>query len=165
MSCRLGAPPSPTPSAVVPVGAPTTAVDAPAETLALQTSLNQLRQANELPILEFPASLQQIALARALEVAASSELRNVVETSGAPAVLTMLERAGYQGRVAEHLLLVTDPGDGLASTATRAWFSDPAHRADLLDPGYLLSGIGIVSHIEGWIVVQVLVENDAEVAP
>ncbi|HET7009244.1 MAG TPA: CAP domain-containing protein [Anaerolineales bacterium] len=161
MACRLAAPPTPTPSVVVSIGPPTTAVDAPAETLALQTLLNELRRARELPLLEFPASLQQIALARALEVAGSNDLRHAAEGSGNPTLVTALQQAGYHGRASEHLLIVTDPAEGLAATVMRAWISDSAHRADLLDPEFLVSGVGIVAHLDGWVVVQVLVENEA----
>ena len=132
------------------------AVDAPTETALLQKDVNQLRQVQGIEALAFPAALQQIALARALDLAASG----VLDHGSGPnaAVLRMLQAAGYSGRLAEHVILVTDSGVSLAATVMRAWFSDLAHRADLLDPVYHAAGIALAPSGEGWLVVHVLAE-------
>jgi uncharacterized protein YkwD len=167
-SCLLGLPAgsssslSPAPIASASPGS----IDAPNETTTLQGDVNRLRRAHDLSELEFPAALQQIALARALELSSRGVLDHAAGPGGEAAVLPMLGSEGYTGRLAEHLIVVTDPGPGLAATVMRAWFSDPAHRADLLDAGYRAAGIGIAQSQEGWVVVQIMVESrPQEVAP
>jgi uncharacterized protein YkwD len=171
-SCLLGVPAgSSTPlssaaTSSASVASPPGAIDAPTETVTLQGDVNQLRRAHDLAELEFPAALQQIALARALDLSSRGVLDHAEGPGGEAAVLPLLESEGYTGRLAEHLLVVTDPGPGLAATVMRAWFSDPAHRADLLDAGYRAAGIGIAQSREGWVVVQIMVEGrPQEVAP
>ena len=115
-----------------------------------------MRQVQGVEALAFPAALQQIALERALDIAASGVLDHGSEPEAA--VLRMLEAAGYSGRLAEHVILVTDSGVSLAATVIRAWFSDSAHRGDLLDPAYRSAGIALTPSGEGWLVVHVLAE-------
>lgn len=134
-------------------------VDPARETGRLQTGVNRLRESQGLGELVFPAELQQLALARALEIAASGDPRHAEPGATEAAILPLLMAEGYAGRLAEHVILVRDPGDELAATVLRAWFEDEAHRADLLDPGYQAAGIGVAAGGRGWAVVQVLAES------
>jgi len=154
-SCGIAAPSAATSEAT----AATATVDTAAETSRLQAGVNTLRESQSIGGLAFPAALQQVALARALETAARGRLDHIRLGESTAAVLPMLEADGYSGRVAEHLILVKDPGEGLAATVLRAWFEDAAHRADLLDPGYQASGLGIAAAAQGWVIAQVLVES------
>lgn len=140
------------------VDATAPAIDLAAETTRLRTSVNTLRQSQGVSDLTFPVSLQQVALARALEIASQGSLDHERVGEATAAVVPMLEADGYSGRIAEFAIVVRNPGDRLSSTVLRAWFEDAAHRADLLDPGYQAAGIGIAETAGGWVAVQVLVE-------
>ncbi|HSB89222.1 MAG TPA: CAP domain-containing protein [Anaerolineales bacterium] len=140
------------------VDATAPAIDLAAETTRLRANLNTLRQSQGAGDLTFPASLQQVALARALEIASQGSLDHERPGEATAAIMPMLEADGYSGRIAEFAILVRDPGDRLSATVLRAWFEDAAHRADLLDPGYQAAGIGIAETAGGWVAVQVMVE-------
>jgi uncharacterized protein YkwD len=140
------------------VDATSPAVDLAAETTRLRANVNTLRQSQGVSDLTFPASLQQVALARALEIASQGSLDHERPGEATAAVVPMLEADGYSGRIAEFAIVVRDPGDRLSSTVLRAWFEDAAHRADLLDPGYQAAGIGLAETAGGWVAVQVMVE-------
>jgi uncharacterized protein YkwD len=165
LSCRAAAPtltPA-SPSGASPVAglAAVSAVDAASETSDLQDKVNGLRRSQGVPELGFPAALQQISLARALDLASRRALDHTL-VDGQAAVQAQLESAGYSGRIAELVLQVTDGGPSLASTVLRAWVSDPAHQSALLEPAYRVAGIGMAASPEGWIVVQVLAEQGGE---
>jgi uncharacterized protein YkwD len=140
------------------VDATSQAVDLAAETTRLRANVNTLRQSQGVSELTFPASLQQVALARALEIASRGSPDHQRPGEATAAVVPMLEADGYSGRIAEFAIVVRDPGDHLSSTVLRAWFEDAAHRSDLLDPGYQAAGFGIAESAGGWVAVQVMVE-------
>ena len=162
VSCGAGRPGFPaavaSPESRVSVGATAPAIDLAAETTRLRANVNTLRQSHGVSDLTFPVSLQQVALARALEIASLDSLEHERPGEATAAVVPMLEADGYSGRIAELAILVRDPGDRLSATVLRAWFEDAAHRADLLDPGYQAAGIGIAETAGGWVAVQVMVE-------
>jgi uncharacterized protein YkwD len=133
-------------------------VDTAYETTHIALDLNRLRQSQGLKEWTFPAALQQIALARGLELASRGRLSHYRLAERTAPVLTMLEVEGYAGRMAELLIRVRDPGQGLAPTVLRAWFEDEAHRADILSPDYHAAGVGVASGDREWIVVLVLAE-------
>ena len=133
-------------------------IDTAFETNHISLDLNRLRRAQGLEEWSVPAALQQIALARALELASRGRLSHYRLVERAAPVLTMLEAEGYAGRMAELLIRVRDPGEGLAPTVLRAWFEDAPHRADILSPDYQAAGVGIASGEGEWIVVLVLAE-------
>lgn len=162
---NLAASPAETAPPVTP--APGGLVDPASETTRLQFDLNRLRRSQGLEEWTSPAALQQIALARALELASRGGLSHTRLAETTAAVLTMLEAEGYAGRMAELLIRVRDPGEGLAATVLRAWFEDEAHRADILSPDYYASGIGIAAGGGEWVVVLVLAEfaSSGEVEP
>jgi uncharacterized protein YkwD len=141
---------------LVPTGGQS--VDTAYETNRIALDLNRLRQSQGLEEWTSPAALQQIALARALELASRGGLSHYRLVERTAPVQTMLETEGYSGRMAELLIRVRDPGDGLAPTVLRAWFEDEAHRADMLSPDYHVSGVGVASGGGEWIVVLVLAE-------
>lgn len=133
-------------------------VDTAYETTHLALDLNRLRKSQGLEEWTYPAALQQIALARGLELASRGTLSHYRLVERTPPILTMLEVEGYAGRMAELLIRVRNPGEGLAPTVLRAWFEDEPHRADILSSDYHASGVGIASGEGEWIVVLVLAE-------
>jgi uncharacterized protein YkwD len=133
-------------------------VDTAYETTRIALDLNRLRRSQGLEEWTFAAALQRIALARGLEIASRGRLSHYRLAEGAAPVLAMLEGEGYAGRMAELLIRVRDPGEGLSPTVLRAWFEDEPHRVDILSPDYHASGIGIASGDGEWIVVLVLAE-------
>ena len=157
------------PAVTAPPLAPTGGqrVDTAYETNRISLDLNRLRRSQGLEEWTSPAALQQIALARALELASRGGLSHYRLVERTAPVLTMLEAEGYAGRMAELLIRVRDPGEGLAPTVLRAWFEDEPHRADILSPDYHAAGVGIASGEGEWIVVLVLAEFGPaeEVAP
>ena len=150
------APPGVTTPLLVPTGGQS--VDKAYETNRISLDLNRLRRSQGLEEWTSPAALQQIALARALELASRGGLSHYRLVERTASVQTMLEAEGYFGRMAELLIRVRDPGEGLAPTVLRAWFGDEPHRADMLSPDYHVSGVGAASGDREWIVVLVLAE-------
>lgn len=119
----------------------------------LRTSTNAARLDHDLPPLAADAGLARAAQAHAEENAARGVLDH---GSPDPARDTPLERIGLAGvalvEVGENLAL--EPRDDVAVLVVEGWLGSPAHRANLLHPGFTHVGFGAAAGPGGVYVAQ-----------
>ena len=104
-------------------------------------AINAERGAVDLPPLILALELQDVADARAVALSATGQLSHT-DPAGQDTV-TLLDRAGIAfDRFGENLGECETSVADMAATLHAAWMESPAHRANILDPGFGRVGVG-----------------------
>ncbi|HEX6938246.1 MAG TPA: CAP domain-containing protein [Longimicrobiales bacterium] len=113
------------------------------------------RRAGARPLRVDPA-LTRAARRYARELAERQEIAHVSRTPGRRTFRQRIAAAGAQARVAgENLARLTASGATLSERTVQAWMRSPGHRANMLDPAFARTGIGVWLGNDGvWYVVQ-----------
>jgi len=125
---------------LVPSGSNLAAVDA--ATLCL---INQARRAAGLAVLAENAELRRAAVEHSDDMVARDYFGHVDPDGIGPAA--RIRAAGFvadrpQAQVAENIAAATISGATPAATVA-SWMSSPGHRANILDPAFRVTGIGV----------------------
>lgn len=115
--------------------------------------VNLFRAVEELAELRSQDDLNRLAQERAAVLARNGTLRHPADAAATLAAL------GYHGRLAAHAISVRSDLEDPVGAALQALLTDPAHRANLLDPTFRHLGQGAASDGEWWYLVQVLAEH------
>jgi uncharacterized protein YkwD len=129
------------------------------EAIVLQEldAINTERYAVDLPPLILAAELEAVADARVTAVSAMGQLSHT-RPEGQDAV-TLLERAGIPfDRFGENLGECESSVADVAAALHAAWMESPAHRANMLDPGFGRVGMGFVD--DGGVVYAAIIFLD-----
>jgi len=113
------------------------------EALARRTveEVNRVRAERGLTALRGDPRLAEVARRHSEEMARLGALDHDSPVSGGTA--RRVETAGIRyRRLAENLQTNNDPDDPVA-VAVRSWMNSPGHRANMLDPGYSRTGVGV----------------------
>ncbi len=123
---------------------------------AILQAINVLRAEAGVPALIIQPVLNEIASARATDLAVRSYLGHEDPDTGEVEVKTTLADIGYSGPAAELLLASQDLLDDVPASVTEAWFNDPMHKALLLEPSFRYCGIGMMGDGDVWMISMVL---------
>lgn len=147
------APPGPVHNPIAP------GTDAAARRLILDllVETNEVRATHAAPALEPDAALTRAAQAYARELAARGELDHWSPIPGHASPLDRMRAVGAKvGKWGENLALSEHYRDGQVPYAMLGgWLDSPGHRVNLLNPDYVLTGIGMERGRDGqWYAVQ-----------
>lgn len=108
------------------------------------------------------ARLNRAAERYARELASRREIEHVSATPGLRTFRDRMHAAGARARIAgENLARLTSTSQSLPSRTVRAWLRSPGHRANLLDPAWQRSGVGVWLGRDGvWYIVQLYATAD-----
>jgi uncharacterized protein YkwD len=123
---------------------------------AILQAVNVRRADAGVPSLISQPALVDVASARSTALAVGSYLAHEEPTSGNVAVESALAEMNYSGPAAELLFAAQDPLESVADRVIEAWFTDPMHKALLLEPSFRYCGIGLMGDGEFWKISLIL---------
>jgi uncharacterized protein YkwD len=145
------------PALVVPPVAPVIA----ALQQAILTEVNATRSARRLgPLADMP-ELDAAALAFAAELARRGTLSHESDVPGMTTLAERLSAAGVSSfrQAGENLARVGGEAYEVAPAVVRLWLESAPHSANLLEPRFNRSGVGIVRAGNSWYVTQVYAQT------
>ena len=117
------------------------AAEGPAAAHEELAAMNAERHAGGLPPLSLSAAVQAVATARAAAVAATGVLSHTTPAGQDAATLLAADGVWFD-RFGENLGQSAGAVSDVRATLHTAWMGSPAHRANILDPGFRHVGIG-----------------------
>jgi uncharacterized protein YkwD len=126
---------------------------------ALLLAVNTRRVEAGLPGLKSTPELTRIAQLRAEDMLVRDYFGHLDPISGTPLVELLLKSEGFTGRVAENLYATDAPEKDVVDQVVSAWFESPSHRANLLDPNLVYTGVGLAGDGTWWKVCQVFAQR------
>lgn len=133
-------------TATTSLAATAASVDAPVEEQAL-TLMNSERVAAALPEFQRTAERDEVARARALDMATSGYFAHI-SPSGVDAAALLADHGIAFVAVAENIGRATYARDDVAGVVHRAWMASAGHRTNMLEGRHLQVGIG-VAQVDG----------------
>lgn len=106
--------------------------------------------------------LTELARSRSTDMSVRGYTGHEDPISGENLVTSLLAENGYRGPAAELVYTADDPLEGLSASVTDAWFSDPMHKALLLEPAFRFAGLGIMGDGSAWKVTLILAADVPE---
>lgn len=102
-------------------------------------------------------ALARAARRYAQELARRGEIEHLSRTPGRRTFRDRIHAEGGRARIAgENLARLTAAPESMPNRVVRAWLKSPGHRANLLDPVYARTGVGVWLGADGiWYIVQV----------
>lgn len=143
--------------------ASTRTVAAPAAMAAsVLAEVNRERRRRGASSLVSDARLNRAAERYARELAARREIEHVSSTPGLRTFRDRMHASGASARIAgENLARLTAAPGTLPDRTVRAWLRSPGHKANLLDPSWRRTGVGVWLGRDGvWYVVQLYATPD-----
>jgi uncharacterized protein YkwD len=123
---------------------------------SIQQAVNVKRAEAGAPSLISHPALVDLASERSTALAVDSYLAHEDPASGTVAVESALAEMNYSGPATELLFAAQDPLESVADRVIEAWFTDPMHKALLLEPSFRYCGIGLMGDGELWKISMIL---------
>lgn len=123
---------------------------------SIQQAVNVKRAEAGAPSLISHPALVDLASERSTALAMGSYLAHEDPASGTVAVESALAKMNYSGPATELLFAAQDPLESVADRVIEAWFTDPMHKALLLEPSFRYCGIGLMGDGELWKISMIL---------
>jgi len=125
---------------------------------AVNEAINRIREREGVPPLKVSPGLTGLAQARAEELSETRSLWHVEADSERTPGQQMIQ-AGFSGGLAEHAVAVMIQAEDPVGIVLQAMLTDLAHRHNLLDPQFSLTGLGLSDDGRWWYLVQLLAER------
>ena len=138
-------------------------VDPPSDLVAIAQaiaeSVNKLRVAMGEEPLAVDDRLTRIAFARSADMVVRGYFSHDDPQSSRNLALWLLTDAGYRGKLGENLFATQAPLEDVVDETINGWLRSETHRANAMDAGFHLTGVGLLSDGEWWKVTQVFAEQ------
>jgi uncharacterized protein YkwD len=127
-------------------------------TTSILSGINVRRTAEGLSPLIVHETLKDVAFSRAEDMVARDYFSHADPGGGSIPARQLLTASGFSGRLAENLFATTGPLNDVSVKTLEAWFNSPMHRANLMDPSFRYTGLGLMGDGVWWKVTQVFAE-------
>jgi uncharacterized protein YkwD len=127
-------------------------------TTSILSGINVRRTAEGLSPLIMHETLKNVAFSRAEDMVARDYFSHTDPDDGGIPARQLLTASDFSGRLAENLFATTGPLNDVAVKTLEAWFNSPIHRANLMDPSFRYTGLGLMGDGVWWKVTQVFAE-------
>ncbi len=127
---------------------------------AVLKGVNAARTERGLAPLQSSDQLTDFAYLRSEDMIVRDYYGHLDPATGEAVLWTLLADAGYEGRIAENLFAMTGLIDGVPEAVLNAWLDSADHRANLLDPSFRFTGIGLMGDGTWWMIAQIFAEEE-----